>query len=44
MEVDSKLDPLTAGVLRLMGVDKHLPEAMAHPEQHGVGEPLPGIT
>jgi hypothetical protein len=44
IEVDSKLGPLTAEILRLMGVDKHIPEVLAHPEQDGFGEPLPAIT
>jgi hypothetical protein len=42
-DVDSRLEPLTAIILSVTGVDKHLPQAMEDPRQQRFGDPLPGL-
>jgi hypothetical protein len=43
-EVDGRLDALTAQILSLLGVDKHLAEAERAALQQGFGPALPGLT
>jgi hypothetical protein len=42
-EVDAKLSPLTAQIIEVMGITRHMPEAMEDARQAGFGNPLPGL-
>jgi hypothetical protein len=42
-EVDAKLAPLTAQIIEVMGIAKHMPEMMEEVRQKGFGDPLPGL-
>jgi hypothetical protein len=42
-EVDARLSPLTRQIIEVMGITKHMPEAMEDVRQAGSGDPLPGL-
>jgi hypothetical protein len=42
-DVDAKLSPLTRQIIEVMGITKHMPEALEDARQAGFGDPLPGL-
>lgn len=42
-QVDAKLSPLTAQIIEVMDITKHIPEMVEEVRQAGFGDPLPGL-
>jgi hypothetical protein len=42
-EVDAEIGPLTRQIIEVMGITKHMPEAMEDARQAGFGDPVPGL-
>ena len=42
-DVDARLEPLTMQIIEIIGVDKHIREALEDARLAGFGDPLPGL-